>query len=336
MHLILLRYQTRYLNDRSWSQDERSAFTDPSPCGTDARVAMTGEELLSAQDLDHIWKNLVVIIDVDGDGVPHGQLQECIPIGVLFYKRKLQGRICTSAEDNPAYQRKRRSPSKKWDDSGKILTIPKLPSIQIRQNSGMSLYSGTSSYALQKAIDLLRFKICAVMNEMRLKAFLGSEGKEVYRPMRPCICCGNKTVTDNAAAIWSIDSLSIHPNWTSKYPIMMDFRLRQNWSLELNFTKYWKTESVLSLNNRFQVSSWKYDISKPSFRHPDLASRNRNRLYRKDYGRAISTPVCPGRGRGSISSLRDPGMLWAEHRTSSPGEIVGDWMFAQDYLYFPR
>lgn len=235
------RYQTPVIIMTDLDLGMNDHLTDP-PVWDDARVYDRGK-VLSAQDLDHMEK-FGRYLDVDGDGVPYRTIPGVHPNkGSYFTRGSSKDEYARYTEDNHAYQRNVDRLQKKWETIRENTYHPEIAIHSDSSKLGM-IYFGTSSYAAEEAIDLLRSK-SIVMNEMRLKAFpFGSEVKDFIDQCDLVYVVEQNR--DGQCRSLLINDLNINPSKLTSVLNYDGFPITAKLISELILQNIEKTESVLS------------------------------------------------------------------------------------------
>lgn len=125
-------------------------------------------KVLSAKDLDEM--SFGRYLDVDGDGIPYRTIPGTHPTkGSFFTRGSSRDEYAKYTEDGDVYARNMDRLVKKWNTAKTHVPAPEITIHNPDANIGI-IYFGTSSYAAQETVDLLREKNIHV-NEMRMLSF---------------------------------------------------------------------------------------------------------------------------------------------------------------------
>jgi len=125
-------------------------------------------KVLSAKDLDEM--SFGRYLDVDGDGIPYRTIPGTHPTkGSFFTRGSSRDEYAKYTEDGDVYARNMDRLVKKWNTAKTHVPAPEITIHNPDVNIGI-IYFGTSSYAAQETVDLLREKNIHV-NEMRMLSF---------------------------------------------------------------------------------------------------------------------------------------------------------------------
>jgi 2-oxoglutarate ferredoxin oxidoreductase subunit alpha len=134
----------------------------------DKRIYKRGKVLDAAQ-LDKITK-FGRYLDVDGDGIPYRTYPGTHPSkGSFFTRGTSRDEYATYTEDGAAYQRNVDRLLKKWETAKGMVPGPQLYQEKSKFENGI-LFFGTSTYAAEEAMDLLREQKIFV-DAIRIKSF---------------------------------------------------------------------------------------------------------------------------------------------------------------------
>lgn len=126
-------------------------------------------KVLSAEDLDKIQR-FGRYLDVDKDGIPYRTYPGTHPTkGSYFTRGTSRDEYAVYTEDGDAYQRNMDRLMKKWDTAKNMVPAPELHGGKNQHENGI-LFFGTSTYAAQEAMDLLKEKGISV-DALRIKSF---------------------------------------------------------------------------------------------------------------------------------------------------------------------
>jgi 2-oxoglutarate ferredoxin oxidoreductase subunit alpha len=134
----------------------------------DKRVYKRGK-VLSAADLEKIPK-FGRYQDVDNDGIPYRTYPATHPSkGSFFTRGSSRDEYAVYTEESPAYLRNMDRLSKKWNTAKGMVPAPQLYQ-QKNQSNNAILFFGTSTYAAQEAMDMLKEQKI-VVDAIRIRAF---------------------------------------------------------------------------------------------------------------------------------------------------------------------
>ena len=134
----------------------------------DKRMYKRGK-VLTAADLDKVEK-FGRYLDVDNDGIPYRTYPGTHPTkGSFFTRGTSRDEYATYTEDGAAYQRNVDRLIKKWDTAKNMVHAPQLYNAKNQFENGI-LFFGTSQYAAEEAMDLLKEQNIFV-DAIRIKAF---------------------------------------------------------------------------------------------------------------------------------------------------------------------
>ena len=126
-------------------------------------------KVLSAEDLDKIQR-FGRYLDVDKDGIPYRTYPGTHPTkGSYFTRGTSRDEYAVYTEDGDAYQRNMDRLMKKWETAKNMVPAPELHEGKNQFENGILLF-GTSTYAAQEAMDLLKEKGILV-DALRIKSF---------------------------------------------------------------------------------------------------------------------------------------------------------------------
>jgi len=126
-------------------------------------------KVLSAEDLDKIQR-FGRYLDVDKDGIPYRTYPGTHPTkGSYFTRGTSRDEYAVYTEDGDAYQRNMDRLMKKWETAKNMVPAPELHEGKNQFENGI-LFFGTSTYAAQEAMDLLKEKGILV-DALRIKSF---------------------------------------------------------------------------------------------------------------------------------------------------------------------
>lgn len=125
-------------------------------------------KVLSTSQLDAI-QDYGRYLDVDGDGVPYRTLPGTHPTkGAFFTRGSSRDEYARYTEDGKAYVRNMQRLEKKWETIKS--NIPRSEIIQSGGNARAILYFGTTNYAADEALDMLKEQHMH-FDRMRIKSF---------------------------------------------------------------------------------------------------------------------------------------------------------------------
>ncbi|MCI1268099.1 MAG: 2-oxoacid:acceptor oxidoreductase subunit alpha [Saprospiraceae bacterium] len=125
-------------------------------------------KVLSAKDLDEM--SFGRYLDVDGDGIPYRTIPGTHPTkGSFFTRGSSRDEYAKYTEDGDVYARNMDRLVKKWNTAKTQVPAPEITIHNPNAKIGI-IYFGTSSYAAQETVDLLKEKNILV-NEMRMLSF---------------------------------------------------------------------------------------------------------------------------------------------------------------------
>lgn len=125
-------------------------------------------KVLSAKDLDEM--SFGRYLDVDGDGIPYRTIPGTHPTkGSFFTRGSSRDEYAKYTEDGDVYAKNMDRLVKKWNTAKTQVPAPEITIHNPNAKIGI-IYFGTSSYAAQETVDLLKEKNILV-NEMRMLSF---------------------------------------------------------------------------------------------------------------------------------------------------------------------
>ncbi len=134
----------------------------------DKRVYKRGK-VLTAEDLDKMQK-FGRYLDVDNDGITYRTYPGTHPTkGSFFTRGTSRDEYAAYTEDGAAYQRNMDRLIKKWNTAKNMVPTPQLYQEKSTKTNGV-LFFGTSQYAAEEAIDLLKAEGIE-MDALRIKSF---------------------------------------------------------------------------------------------------------------------------------------------------------------------
>jgi 2-oxoglutarate ferredoxin oxidoreductase subunit alpha len=134
----------------------------------DKRTYKRGK-VLNAEQLEKI-ERFGRYLDVDGDGIPYRTYPGTHPSkGSFFTRGTSRDEYATYTEDSGAYQRNVDRLLKKWETAKTMVPAPQLYQQKSLSEYGI-LFFGTSTYAAEEAMDLLREQKVSV-DAIRIKSF---------------------------------------------------------------------------------------------------------------------------------------------------------------------
>jgi 2-oxoglutarate/2-oxoacid ferredoxin oxidoreductase subunit alpha len=140
-----------------------------APLEWDDKRAFKRGKVLSAEQLESIEK-FGRYLDVDGDGIPYRTLPGThVSKGSFFTRGTSRDEYAVYTEDGTAYKRNMDRLTKKWNTAKSLVPGPQLYQEKSRFSCGI-IFFGTSTYAAEEAMDLLKAEEIYV-DAMRLKAF---------------------------------------------------------------------------------------------------------------------------------------------------------------------
>jgi len=126
-------------------------------------------KVLNAADLEKIEK-FGRYLDVDGDGITYRTYPGTHPTkGSFFTRGTSRDEYATYTEDSEAYHRNMDRLIKKWNTAKEIVSPPQVYQEKNNSKSGI-LFFGTSQYAAEEAMDLLKEEK-VIVDAIRIKAF---------------------------------------------------------------------------------------------------------------------------------------------------------------------
>ncbi|HTA82742.1 MAG TPA: 2-oxoacid:acceptor oxidoreductase subunit alpha [Bacteroidia bacterium] len=143
----------------------------------DKRVYKRGK-VLNAQELDKIEK-FGRYLDKDGDGIPYRTLPGTHPTKGAFVTRGTsRDEYAVYTEDGDAYQRNMDRLIKKWHTAKDMVPGPQVYQNKNESSTGL-IFFGTSTYAAEEAMDILKEKKIKV-DALRLKSFPFNKTVEAF------------------------------------------------------------------------------------------------------------------------------------------------------------
>ena len=125
-------------------------------------------KVLSAKDLDEM--SFGRYLDVDGDGIPYRTIPGTHSTkGSFFTRGSSRDEYAKYTEDGDVYAKNMDRLVKKWNTAKTQVPAPEITIHNPNAKIGI-IYFGTSSYAAQETVDLLKEKNILV-NEMRMLSF---------------------------------------------------------------------------------------------------------------------------------------------------------------------
>jgi 2-oxoglutarate ferredoxin oxidoreductase subunit alpha len=126
-------------------------------------------KVLNAADLEKIEK-FGRYLDVDGDGITYRTYPGTHPTkGSFFTRGTSRDEYATYTEDSDAYHRNMDRLIKKWNTAKEIVSPPQVYQEKNNSKNGI-LFFGTSQYAAEEAMDLLKEEK-VIVDAIRIKAF---------------------------------------------------------------------------------------------------------------------------------------------------------------------
>lgn len=126
-------------------------------------------KVLNAADLEKIEK-FGRYLDVDGDGITYRTYPGTHPTkGSFFTRGTSRDEYATYTEDSDAYHRNMDRLIKKWNTAKEIVSPPQLYQEKNNSKNGI-LFFGTSQYAAEEAMDLLKEEK-VIVDAIRIRAF---------------------------------------------------------------------------------------------------------------------------------------------------------------------
>lgn len=139
------------------------------PLTWDDDIVYNRGKVLSAEDLEKI-ERYGRYLDVDGDGIPYRTIPATHETRGAFVTRgSSRDEYAVYTEDGLAYQRNVDRLLKKWQTAKEIVPAPEFYQVENSSPLGV-LFFGTSTYAAEEAIELLKAENIA-FDAMRVKAF---------------------------------------------------------------------------------------------------------------------------------------------------------------------
>jgi len=143
----------------------------------DKRVYKRGK-VLNAQELDKAEK-FGRYLDKDGDGIPYRTLPGTHPTKGAFVTRGTsRDEYAVYTEDGDAYQRNMDRLIKKWHTAKDMVPGPQVYQNKNESSTGL-IFFGTSTYAAEEAMDILKEKKIKV-DALRLKSFPFNQTVEAF------------------------------------------------------------------------------------------------------------------------------------------------------------
>jgi 2-oxoglutarate ferredoxin oxidoreductase subunit alpha len=135
-------------------------------------------KVLTASELDEIGR-FGRYLDTDGDGITYRTYPGTHPTkGAFFTRGTSRDEYAVYTEDGAAYKRNMDRLLVKWDTAKKMVPPPELYQ-QTNQSDIGILFFGTSTYAAEEAMDMIRDE-GIVLDALRLKAFPFSKSVEEF------------------------------------------------------------------------------------------------------------------------------------------------------------
>ncbi len=126
-------------------------------------------KVLNAADLEKIEK-FGRYLDVDGDGITYRTYPGTHPTkGSFFTRGTSRDEYATYTEDSDAYHRNMDRLIKKWNTAKEIVSPPQVYQEKNNSKNGI-LFFGTSQYAAEEAMDLLKEEK-VIVDAIRIRAF---------------------------------------------------------------------------------------------------------------------------------------------------------------------
>jgi 2-oxoglutarate ferredoxin oxidoreductase subunit alpha len=135
-------------------------------------------KVLTASELDEIGR-FGRYLDTDGDGITYRTYPGTHPTkGAFFTRGTSRDEYAVYTEDGAAYKRNMDRLLIKWDTAKKMVPPPELYQ-QTNQSDIGILFFGTSTYAAEEAMDMIRDE-GILLDALRLKAFPFSKSVEEF------------------------------------------------------------------------------------------------------------------------------------------------------------
>ncbi|HXP52756.1 MAG TPA: 2-oxoacid:acceptor oxidoreductase subunit alpha, partial [Bacteroidia bacterium] len=135
-------------------------------------------KVLNAEQLDKLEK-FGRYLDKDGDGIPYRTIPGTHPTKGAFVTRGTsRDEYAVYTEDGGAYQRNMDRLIKKWHTAKDMVPGPQVYQKKNESSYGM-IFFGTSTYAAEEAMDILKEKKVAV-DALRLKSFPFNQTVEAF------------------------------------------------------------------------------------------------------------------------------------------------------------
>lgn len=128
-------------------------------------------KVFSAEDLENMEARFGRYLDVDGDAIPYRTYPGTHPTkGAFFTRGTSRDEYAGYTEDGSVYVRNMERLLKKWETAKSLVPAPVLYQEQPRSKLGVVFY-GTSLYACEEALDILREQDGLEVDALRIRAF---------------------------------------------------------------------------------------------------------------------------------------------------------------------
>jgi len=149
-----------------------------SPLVWDDKREYRRGKVLGARDLEKI-ERFGRYHDVDGDGIPYRTYPATHPTkGSYFTRGTSRDEYAVYTEDGNAYKRNMDRLTKKWQTARSMVPVPELYQEKNKHDYAL-VFFGTSQYAVQEAIDLMKEDKIKV-DALRIRAFPFNETVEQF------------------------------------------------------------------------------------------------------------------------------------------------------------
>jgi 2-oxoglutarate ferredoxin oxidoreductase subunit alpha len=127
-------------------------------------------KVLSAETLEKMTERYGRYLDVDGDGIPYRTIPATHETKGAFVTRgSSRDEYAVYTEDSPTYQRNMDRLAKKFETAKELVPAPEFLQAENSSSVGV-LFFGTSTYAAEEAVELLKADGVS-LDAMRVKAF---------------------------------------------------------------------------------------------------------------------------------------------------------------------
>lgn len=137
-------------------------------------------KVFTAEDLENMDTRFGRYLDIDGDAIPYRTYPGTHPTkGAFFTRGTSRDEYAGYTEDGAVYVRNMERLLKKWETAKSMVPAPVLYQEQPRSKLGMVFY-GTSIYACEEALDILREQDGLDIDALRIRAFPFNHEVQVF------------------------------------------------------------------------------------------------------------------------------------------------------------